>query len=373
MKPILLLGCGRQSYGAAVALAKLGHSMILGDRESRVSGFLHFWLTDRGMGGSVVRSITMEPGSAAYQEAIDECGGVLSCIPYTATASVLRDAIERGINYVDLGCERADIDSVRSVLPEGAPRATWIFDAGLAPGLLNQLGEGLIKDWPEAESLQLFCGGLPVEPWGPFGYYPYFSPESVVAEYQDEAVVLRDGAVIRLPGLSDLEEIEIPGAGRFEAFLTSGGESDAPSRFSSKIRNFEYKTLRYPGHCAAMTLMRDAGMWSTEPLAEGETPPLTTFLRLLAPVRGNVPHDRVIGMAKATGGGESRAAYFVQESNYSLHISAMSMMTGFPAAIVMDQLMKSPPEGLKSAGEWGCCDEMVEALAGLGVNVKFNF
>lgn len=35
--------------------------------------------------------------------------------------------------------------------------------------------------------------------------------------------------------------------------------------------------------------------------------------------------------------------------------------------------MKNPQKGLKSAGEWGCCDEMVEALAGLGVNVKFNF
>lgn len=372
MKPILLLGCGRQSYGAAVALAKLGHSMILGDRESQVSGFLHFWLTDRGMGGSVVRSITMESGSAAYEEAMDDCGGVLSCIPYTATARVLRHAIERGINYVDLGCEPADIDSVRCALPEGAPQATWIFDAGLAPGLLNQLGEGLIKDWPEAESLQLFCGGLPVKPWGPFGYYPYFSPESVVAEYQDEAVILRKGAVIRRPGLSDLEELEIPGAGTFEAFLTSGGESDAPGRLASKISSFEYKTLRYPGHCAAMTLMRDAGMWSTEPLAEGETPPLTTFLRLLAPQGAVPPPDKVIGMARAKAGGESRTAHFVQESDYSLHISAMSIMTGFPAAIVMDQLMLGLPEGLKSAGEWGHSEEMVTALARLGVNVKFS-
>jgi lysine 6-dehydrogenase len=337
-----------------------------------MSGFLHFWLTDRGMGGSVVRSITMEPGSAAYEEAMDECGGVLSCIPYTATACVLRDAVERGINYVDLGCEPADIEAARSALPEGAPRATWIFDAGLAPGLLNQLGEGLIKDWPEAESLQLFCGGLPVEPWGPFGYYPYFSPESVVAEYQDEAVVLRDGAVIHRPGLSDLEEVEIPGAGRFEAFLTSGGESDAPTRLSNKISSFEYKTLRYPGHCAAMTLMRDAGMWSKEPLAEDETPPLTTFLRLLAPKGALAPHDKVIGMARATGSGQTKTAHFVQESDYFLHISAMSKMTGFPAAIVMDQIMKNPPEGLKSAGEWGRSDEMVEALAGLGVHVKFN-
>lgn len=372
MKPILLLGCGRQSFGAAVALAKLGHSMILGDRESGVSGCLHFWLTDRGLGSSVVRSQTMEPGSAVYEEAMNDCGGVLSCIPYSATSRVLHDAVERGINYVDLGCEPSDVDSVRRSLTDVEPKASWVFDAGLAPGLLNQLGEGLIKDWPEAESLQLFCGGLPVEPWGPFGYYPYFSPESVVAEYQDDAMVLREGAVIQRPGLSDLEAVEIPGAGTFEAFLTSGGESDAPARLSSTISSFEYKTLRYPGHCAAMTLMRDAGMWSKEPLAEGETPPLTTFLRLLTPKGAVEPHDKVIGMARAKGEGMTKTAFFVQESDYSLHISAMSVMTGFPAAVVMDQLMKSPPSGLVSAGEWGRSDEMVQALAGLGVKVKFS-
>lgn len=373
MKPILLLGCGRQGYGAAVALIKLGHKVILGDREPRVSGCLHFWLKDRGMGASVVRSQTMEPGSEPYQAALSECGGVLSCIPYHATSRVLADCIEHGLNYVDLGCEPADIEFHRNRLKEHQPTATWIFDAGLAPGLLNQLGEGLIHDWPEAETLQLFCGGLPVEPWGPFGYYPFFSPESVVAEYQDEAVILREGEVMRRPGLSELEEVEIPGVGTLEAFLTSGGESDSPTRLSTRLRNFEYKTLRYPGHCAAMTLMRDAGMWSREPLAEGETPPLTTFLRLFAPKGANPPHDRVIGLARATGAGRSKTAFFVQESDYFLRLSAMPIMTGFPAAVVMDQAMKNRPEGLKSAGEWGRSGEMVEALAGLGIEVKFNF
>ncbi len=372
MKPILLLGCGRQAAGAAIALARLGHTMILGDRESGAAGFLHFWLTDRGMGRAIVRSETMEPGSLKYEKALEDCGGILSCIPYHATKSVLNDAIDQGIHYVDLGCEPADIEEAKLRIGDLPAKATWIFDAGLAPGLLNQLGEGLIADWPEAEMLQLFCGGLPETPWGPFGYYPYFAPESVVAEYQDQALVLREGEILYRPGLSDLEEIEIPGKGLLEAFLTSGGESDAPWRLKSKISRFEYKTIRYPGHCAAMTLMRDAGMWNSEPLSEGETPPLKTFLRLLSPKDADPPRDIVLGMARASGGGKSREAYFVHNYDTKLNLSAMSIMTGFPAAAVLDQAVTSPASGLVSAGEWGRSREMAQTLARLGITIKFN-
>lgn len=370
MSRILLLGCGRQAYGAAYALAKLGHTLHLADAVQGPSGSLHFWLTDHGLGGSVSKSDHYAWMSPELLEAIDSCDGIFSGIPYTITGELLRFCIERGKPYVDLGCEPPDIAEARKLPGTSAPKASWIFDGGLAPGLLNQLGEGLLEETKSAESVQLYCGGLPKKPWGPFGYYPYFAPESVVAEYLDDAVVLKEGIVMKRPGMSGLEAVEVPGEGNLEAFLTSGGESDCPTRLSRRVKNFEYKTLRYPGHCQAMTLMRDAGFWGSEPLAPGETPPLTTFCRLLATGKGEAPPDKVVGLARVKGADEVHEASFVHHYDNELGLSAMAQMTGFPAAILLDQALSSEPRGLVSAGEWGRSKSMIRALKEFGVRIK---
>lgn len=370
MSKILLLGCGRQAFGAAYALAKLGHDLVLADAVQGPSGRLHYWLTDKGLGTRVIKSEHYDWMSQDLLAAIDDCDGVFSGIPYHITGELLKVCIARGKTYVDLGCEPPDIAEARKLPQLSDPQNTFVFDAGLAPGLLNQLGECLQEEMKGAESCQLFCGGLPKKPWGPFGYYPYFAPESVVAEYLDDAVVLKEGIVVKRPGLSELETVEVPGEGTLEAFLTSGGESDAPGRLAKRIKNFEYKTLRYPGHCAAMTLMRDAGFWNPEPLAEGETPPLSIFCRLLASGKGQAPPDKVVGLARVKAGDMVSEASFVHHFDSSLGLSAMSQMTGFPAAIILDQALKSEPRGLLSAGEWGRAKSMTKALKEFGVKIR---
>lgn len=370
MSRILLLGCGRQAYGAAFALAKLGHDLHLADSVQEAAASLHRWLAERGQGDRVLKSEQIGWMGPELNAAIDQSDGVFSGIPYHITVELLKLCIEKGRHYVDLGCEPPDIAEARRHPALAEPQATFVFDAGLAPGLLNQLGESLIEDTRGAESCQLFCGGLPKKPWGPFGYYPYFAPESVVAEYLDDAVVLKEGIVVKRPGLSELETVEVPGEGTLEAFLTSGGESDAPTRLAKRIRNFEYKTLRYPGHCAAMTLMRDAGFWHPEPLAEGETPPLTTFCRLLASGKGQAPPDKVVGLARVKAGDSVNEASFVHQYDSSLGLSAMAQMTGFPAAIILDQALKSEPRGVLSAGEWGRAKSMIKALKEFGVKIR---
>lgn len=370
MSKILLLGCGRQAYGAAYGLARLGHSLHLADSVSDSAKSLHTWLTDQGLGASVQKSESLAWKSPELLAAIDSCDGVFSGIPYTITGDLLTFCMERGRHYVDLGCEPPDIAEARKHKAAASPKASWIFDGGLAPGLLNQLGEGLIEETRNAESVQLYCGGLPKKPWGPFGYYPYFAPESVVAEYLDDALVLKEGIVMKRPGMSGLESVEVPGEGMLEAFLTSGGESDGPTRLCRKIKNYEYKTLRYPGHCGAMTLMRDAGFWNPEPLAVGETPPLSIFCRLLASGRGEAPPDKVVGLARARGGDEVNEASFVHHYDSKLGLSAMSQMTGFPAAILLDQALTSEPRGLVSAGEWGRSKSMIRALKEFGVRIR---
>jgi saccharopine dehydrogenase-like NADP-dependent oxidoreductase len=54
--------------------------------------------------------------------------------------------------------------------------------------------------------------------------------------------------------LEGLEEIEIDGT-KYEAFNTSGGLGSLGETHEGRVRNMNYKTMRYPGHCRQMRLL----------------------------------------------------------------------------------------------------------------------
>jgi lysine 6-dehydrogenase len=49
-----------------------------------------------------------------------------------------------------------------------------------------------------------------------------------------------------------------------EAFQTSGGTSTLPESFTGRVRELDYKTIRYPGHCEKFKTMIDLGLASSE-------------------------------------------------------------------------------------------------------------
>jgi lysine 6-dehydrogenase len=167
----------------------------------------------------------------------------------------------------DLG-GNTDVTMETLGLDEDAKAAgvTLIPDTGLAPGLVNSVGLALIEAMEEPESVRLYCGVLPQNPKPPFNYMLTFNIEGLLTEYDYQAVVLRAGQVQMVDTLSELEEIEIEGLGRMEAFTTSGGTSTAPYTLQDRIRNYEYKTIRFPGHCERMRIFRDFGFWGEEPV-----------------------------------------------------------------------------------------------------------
>jgi lysine 6-dehydrogenase len=49
-----------------------------------------------------------------------------------------------------------------------------------------------------------------------------------------------------------------------EAFQTSGGASTLPESFRGRVRELDYKTIRYPGHCEKFKLLLDLGLASAD-------------------------------------------------------------------------------------------------------------
>ncbi|MCB9513213.1 MAG: hypothetical protein H6694_02745 [Candidatus Latescibacteria bacterium] len=82
-----------------------------------------------------------------------------------------------------------------------------------------------------------------------------------------EAILLRDGELATVPTLEDVESLDFPAPiGRCEAFATLGGTSTLPWTLKGRVRNLDYKTVRYPGHVDRIRLLKTLGFFDEAPV-----------------------------------------------------------------------------------------------------------
>ncbi len=191
---------------------------------------------------------------------------LVSAVPYHFQPQIVPVAIASKTSMVDMGNDTADTFTALEKDAEAkANGIVFVPDTGLAPGLVNSLGNYFIEQLDKTDTVRLYCGGLPQHPKPPFNYMLVFSLEGLVGEYTDETIVLREGEVQAIDTMIELETIYVDGLGEMEAFTTSGGTSTSPYTLKGKLRNYEYKTVRYPGHCEKMKLFKDHGFWGLDP------------------------------------------------------------------------------------------------------------
>ena len=262
-----VLGAGMQGTAAAYDLAKFTDStdIIMAD-----SHFEHARRnSDRVnhlVGMDVCRPCQVDAlNPTALRELLEPVDVVLSCVPYWMHPMIAKVAIESNTSMCDLG---GNTDVTRETLAldplAKAAGVTLIPDTGLAPGLVNSIGLYLIEQLDTAESVRLYCGVLPQNPRPPFNYKLTFNVEGLVTEYDYQAVALVNGEIVMLDTLADIEELTIEGFGTMEAFNTSGGTSTAPYTLKNRVQTYQYKTIRWPGHCERMRIFKDFGFWSED-------------------------------------------------------------------------------------------------------------
>ena len=147
--------------------------------------------------------------------------------------------------------------------------------------------------------------------------------------------------------MTELEWLEFPPPyGKLEAFQTSGGTSTLPDTFLGLVRELDYKTLRYPGHCEQFKLFLDLGLASSEPVtAEGVT---VSPRRVLSEVLlRNLPADGpdlvFVNLAfHGTMDGLKRALRYTIIDRYdeTTGLSAMMRTTAFPASIIAQMMAR---------------------------------
>lgn len=260
----VILGAGMQGTAAAYDLAKHADpgSITLADASldqakksaNRVNDLL---------GTNLCQPTTANALDADSLSALlADADVLLSCVPYWMHPKIADVAIATNTYMLDLG---GNTEVTRETLAKDevakAAGVTLIPDCGLAPGFVNSLGMWLVENLDECETVKLYCGVLPQHPVPPLNYKLTFNVEGLVTEYDYSAVVLRAGQIQMVPTLTELEKLDVEGLGEMEAFVTSGGTSMAPYSMQGRVQNYEYKTIRFPGHCYAMRLYKDFGLW----------------------------------------------------------------------------------------------------------------
>lgn len=177
---------------------------------------------------------------------------IVSSLPYYCNIGVAAAARESGSHYFDL---TEDVSVTREVrrIATGAKQA-FVPQCGLAPGVISIAAHELMTHFDEVRSVKLRVGALPQHPNNVLKYSLTWSTEGLINEYGNPCQAIVDGRLIEVAPLEGLEEIEIDGT-LYEAFNTSGGLGSLGESCGAQCESMNYKTIRYPGHCAQMRLL----------------------------------------------------------------------------------------------------------------------
>ncbi|MEM4160392.1 MAG: saccharopine dehydrogenase C-terminal domain-containing protein [Thermoplasmata archaeon] len=278
--------------------------------------------------------------SESVKQAFRKVDVILSAVPYFYNLKLTKIAISMGKNLCDLG---GNIEVVQQQLALSekarAKGVTIIPDCGLAPGMVNVLAAKLISMLEIAENVRLRVGGLPQEPKPPLNYSLVFSPHGLINEYYEKCIVLRDGEIRYVEPLEEIEPLEFPGFPELEAFNTSGGSSTLPFTFRGRVKNLDYKTIRYAGHCEKIKLLFALGLGSKEPVVvDGKKIIPRNLLAKLLEMYLPRGKDLVLLRVTATGSSEGTRKtlsyemvdYFDEKTGHT----AMMRTTAYPASAV---------------------------------------
>jgi lysine 6-dehydrogenase len=271
-----------------------------------------------------------------------------------------------------------------------------IPDCGLAPGMVSVLAAHGAARFSRLDGLHIRVGGLPQNPKPPLDYQIVFSVEGLINEYVERARVIRDGRLLEVESMTELEALDFPEPfGRMEAFQTSGGTSTLPETFLGRVSELDYKTIRYPGHCERFRLLIDLGLCGGDAVeVEGASVPPRRLLGEL--LYRHLPADepdvvlvrlefvgRLDESDKDAAGrrldephGRARLRYdIIDRFDARAGLSAMQRTTAFPASVVAQMMARGLSTRKGAVPQERCIPpaRFVEELAARDIRIDESF
>ncbi|MFQ5760666.1 MAG: saccharopine dehydrogenase family protein, partial [Acidiferrobacterales bacterium] len=245
MDNILLLGAGK--IGAAIIellCASGDYELAVADRSQA--------LLD-AVGRDDIERVTADLGDgAALRRLMAGRDAVISALPYYLNTAIAEAARECGLHYFDL---TEDVETTRNVRRIAADAETaFVPQCGLAPGFVSIVAHDVANRFEELDTVRMRVGALPRFPTNALNYNLTWSTDGLINEYCNPCEAIHEGRRVDVLALQGSEEFSLDGV-RYEAFNTSGGLGTLCDTLDGKVRELNYKTVRYPGHCNLMKML----------------------------------------------------------------------------------------------------------------------
>ena len=198
-----------------------------------------------------VQAVTID-SPEALAPALKGQFAVLNAAPFHLSRHIAQAAVSQQTHYLDL---TEDVESTRFIkeLASGA-KSALIPQCGLAPGFISIAAYDVAKRFDELQDVHMRVGALPQYPSNALNYNLTWSTDGLINEYLNPCEAIVDGKRNEVMPLENLEHFSLDGD-HYEAFNTSGGLGTLCETLEGKVKNLNYRTVRYPGHCQHMKFL----------------------------------------------------------------------------------------------------------------------
>ena len=317
-------------------------------------------------------------GAVKLMAGFDVAIGALS---RSASVLAIRAASQAGTPLVDLA--RPDHNQLPGLRREvEAAGGFVILGCGLEPGLTEIMARYLSEKLDRVDELHIKCGGIPEKPTPPLGYKIVFGGRQLPLSESD-AFVVENGQLKPVPRYSGVEPVVFPGVGRCEAWHEGFMPWLLELPVLKGLRVGTQKTVRWPGYAAKVTVLKEMGLLSREPVVvDGvQVVPKKLLDVLLYPLVRLEEDERDITVFRVEMVGEKtrrRRRYkieMVDRYDEALAFTSMARTTSFTGAIVARMIARGdlkasgmlPPEQVITGPLF---DRLVNELA--AANIRFD-
>lgn len=327
---------------------------------------------------TVLLDLNDHVGAVKLMAGFDVAIGALS---RSASVLAIRAASQAGTPLVDLA--RPDHNQLPGLRREvEAAGGFVILGCGLEPGLTEIMARYLSEKLDRVDELHIKCGGIPEKPTPPLGYKIVFGGRQLPLSESD-AFVVENGQLKPVPRYSGVEPVVFPGVGRCEAWHEGFVPWLLELPVLKGLRVGTQKTVRWPGYAAKVTVLKEMGLLSREPVVvDGvQVVPKKLLDVLLYPLVRLEEDERDITVFRVEVVGEKtrrRRRYkieMVDRYDEALAFTSMARTTSFTGATVARMIARGdlkasgmlPPEQVITGPLF---DRLVNELA--AANIRFD-
>jgi saccharopine dehydrogenase-like NADP-dependent oxidoreductase len=248
MHRVLLLGAGKIGRMIARLLVDTGdYDVLVGDASPAALEIIA-----RRIGVATTHVNVENPTELAA--ALVGRDTVVSALSYYHNPRVAEAALAAGVSYFDLTEDVETTRRVREIAESAQPGQVFMPQCGLAPGFISIVANHLTSRVEQLDSVHMRVGALPQFPTGALKYNLTWSTDGLINEYCNPCDAIHEGRRMEVLPLEGYEQFSLDGV-RYEAFNTSGGLGTLCDSLEGKIRELNYKTVRYLGHCNQVQLL----------------------------------------------------------------------------------------------------------------------